>query len=94
MYLAGNVRWRGTTNDHVLLQEYGIFAGLHFKYDILISKQQFVLFIWLNRSDCLKILGECVEKEKLGVGNVEDICTQLSPDDQSSCISLESYLSK
>ncbi|CAB3987411.1 Reversion-inducing cysteine-rich with Kazal motifs [Paramuricea clavata] len=44
------------------------------------------------RSDCLKILGECAEKEKLGVRTVEEICARLSPDDQSSCISLESYL--
>ncbi len=53
-----------------------------------------IFCIRLNRSDCLKILGECAEKEKLGVRTVEMICARLSPDDQSSCISLESYLSK
>lgn len=40
------------------------------------------------------MLGKCAEKEKLGVRSVEMICERLSPDDQSSCISLESYLSK
>ncbi|XP_028406516.1 reversion-inducing cysteine-rich protein with Kazal motifs-like [Dendronephthya gigantea] len=44
------------------------------------------------RKDCLKLLGECAEKEKLGVKTVEKICDGLSPDDQSSCISMESYL--
>ena len=48
----------------------------------------------IDRSDCLKLLGECAEKEKLGVRTVKEICDGLSPNDQSSCISMESYLSK
>lgn len=47
-----------------------------------------------NRSDCLKILGECADKEKLGVRTVEMICARLSPDHQSPCISLQNYLGK